>query len=209
MDPIQVYAIVNGGIFCVLLLLNSQPWIVHIVRYLYRQISKLLIRCYLLCRAWIVRIIQSIYLLISKHLVHRYVLHRHRLVGPWSLAGVLLQLIYIAGNISCFSLGGSHVETQASTLSRAGLRAGTLSVINLIPLFASPHLDSLADILGVTLTTVRQIHRSVGLMAVLLTVFHVIVSVITRPSFTLSLAQNQLAVIVSVQLSTSSLRSRL
>lgn len=143
----------------------------------------------------------------SKHLVYRYVLHRHRLIGPWSLAGVLLQLIYIAGNMTCFSLGGSHVETQISPLSRAGLRAGTLSVINLIPLFASPHLDTLADLLGVTLTTVRQMHRSVGVMAVLLTVFHVIVAVVTRSSFALSLVQNQFAVIVSVQFSIPCLSS--
>jgi hypothetical protein len=172
MDLIQVYAVVMGGVFGVLLLLNGWPRIARLVRYL----SPLAL----------------------KHMVYRYILHRHGLLGPWSRAGVLLQLIYIAGNITCFSLGASNVKPQTSRLSEAGLRAGTLSMINLIPLFAGPHLGSLADLLGVTLSTVRQIHRSAGVMAALLAVIHVVVAVVTRPSFALDVAQNLFAVIVSL-----------
>jgi hypothetical protein len=159
MNLIQVYAVVMGGIFSVLLLLNGWHRIARLGRYLSPPVLK--------------------------HMVYRYVLHRHGLLGPWSRAGVLLQLIYIAGNITCFCLGASGVKPQASRLSEAGLRAGTLSVINLIPLFAGPYPDSLADLLGVTLSTVRQIHRSAGIMAVLLAVIHVTVAVVTRPSFAL------------------------
>jgi hypothetical protein len=174
MDLTQIYAIVIGGIFCVLLLLNSLPWIARFVRYLSP--------------------------LISKHMFYRYILHRHRLVGPWSRAGVLLQLIYVAGNITCISLRVPHFRPRISTLSQAGLRAGTLSIVNLIPLFAGPHLGSLADLLGVNLSTIRQIHRSAGVMAVLLMVFHTLVAVGSRPSFGLDLPQNLFAVIVSVEL---------
>ena len=166
MNISQVYAIVIAGIFCVLLLINGHHWIARLVRYLSP--------------------------LISKHLIYRYVLHRHRLVGPWSGAGVLVQLIYIAGNIFCFSF-------RAPTISQAGLRAGALSIINLILLFAGPHLGALADLLDVTLSAVRQIHRSAGVMAVLLAVFHVLVAISPRPSFALDLPQNLFAVIVSVQ----------
>ncbi len=173
MDLIQAYAIAMGGVFSVLLLLNGWPWIAHFIHY----ISPLT----------------------SKYMVYRYVLRRHRLLGPWSLAGVFLQLIYIAGNIVCFSLGVSHVQTQRSTLSQAGLRAGTLSIINLIPLFAGAHLGTLADVLGVNLRTIRQIHRSTGIMAVLLVSFHIVVAVGTRQSFDLHHVSDLFAVIVRAE----------
>ena len=88
--------------------------------------------------------------------------------------------------------GFHHLASRPSSL-----RAGTLSITNLIPLFAGPHLSTLADLLGVTLSMFRQIHRSAGVMAVLLAVFHVLVAVASRPSFALDLPQNLLAVIIS------------
>jgi len=166
MDASQVYGIVIGGIFCVLLLINGRPLIARLVRYFSP--------------------------LISKHLIYRYVLRRHRFLGPWSRADALVQLIYIAGNVFCFSF-------RASTILQAGLRAGTLSVINLIPLFAGPHLNTLADLLGVSLNMFRQIHRSAGIMAALLTIFHVLVAVASQTSFALDLPRNLFAVIVRVQ----------
>jgi hypothetical protein len=76
MDTSLVYAIVIGGSFLFLLLINGLPLITRLVRYLSP--------------------------LVSKHLIYRYILHRHRLLGPWSRADVLVQIIYIAGNIYCF-----------------------------------------------------------------------------------------------------------
>ena len=164
MDISLIYAIIIGGSFGLLLLINGLPLIARLVRYLSP--------------------------LVSKHLVYRYILHRHRLLGPWSRADVLVQLIYIAGNICCF-------EFWDTTISQVGLRAGTLATINLIPLFAVPHLGTLADLLGVTINTFRQIHRSAGVMAVMLTIFHVLIMLASRPSFPLDLLQNKFAVVVS------------
>jgi hypothetical protein len=65
-----------SGSFCLLLLINSLPLIACLVRYLSP--------------------------LVSKHLIYRYILHRHPLLGPWSRADVLVQLIYIVGNICYF-----------------------------------------------------------------------------------------------------------
>jgi predicted ferric reductase len=96
----------------------------------------------------------------------------------------------IAGTIFCFSF-------RAPAIEQAGRRAGTLSLVNLIPVFAGPHLSTLADLLVLTLATFQQIHRSAGLMAVLLAVFHVLVALIPRPAFSLDLPQNLFAVIVS------------
>ncbi|KAI9769850.1 MAG: hypothetical protein M1840_003844 [Geoglossum simile] len=162
MDISQVYAIAIGGNFCLLLILNSLPYIVRLVRYLSP--------------------------LISKHLIYRYLLHHHRVIGPWSRASVIVQLIYITGNVFCFSF-------RASTILEAGRRAGTLSLINLIPVFAGPHLSFLADLLGLALSTFQQIHRSAGLMSVFLALFHVLIAVVSRPYFALSLPQNLFAVI--------------
>lgn len=170
MDPTQVYAIVTGGVFGVLLLLKGWPWIAHFIRYLSP--------------------------LTSKYLVYHYVLRRHRLLGPWSLAGVLVQLSFVTGNVLCLSLGVSQVQTKGSTLSQASLRAGTLSIINLIPLFAGAHLGTLADLLGVNHRTIRQIHRSAGVMAVLLVGFHTMVAFGTRLSFDLQRFPDLFAVIV-------------
>jgi hypothetical protein len=60
-------------------------------------------------------------------------------------------------------------------------------MINLILLFVAPYLSTLADLLGVTLSTFRQIHRSAGVMAVLLTIFHLLVIIASQPSFPLDL----------------------
>jgi hypothetical protein len=65
------------------------------------------------------------------------------------------------------------------------------------PLFASPHLTFLADQLGVALKTVRQLHRSAGLMTVALGAFHVLVFASSRVTFPLNIARNLFAVIVS------------
>jgi hypothetical protein len=56
MDITKVYAIVIGGSFGLLLLINGLPLIARLVKYLSP--------------------------LISKHLIYRYVLHRHRVLGP-------------------------------------------------------------------------------------------------------------------------------
>ena len=178
MDLNGVYALALGSVSCIFILANVLPLLVRLGQYLSP--------------------------LISKHMVYRDLLQRHRLFGPWSRAGVLLQLIYIAGNIVCAVLGTSHGSIQLSPISQVGLRAGTLSLINLIALFAGPHLDFWADVLGVASRTLRHLHSSAGVMAVLLALFHTLVVVGARPSFGLKEAQNLFAVIVSVESPTHS-----
>lgn len=90
MDMTDIYAIVVGGSFCLLLVINGLPLIARLVKYLSP--------------------------LISKYLIYRYIIHRHRFLGPWSRAGVLVQLIYIAGNICC-------VVFWDTTIPQVGLRA--------------------------------------------------------------------------------------
>jgi hypothetical protein len=164
MDTSTIYAIVVGGSFCVLLLINGFPLFARLARHLAP--------------------------LVSQHLVYRNVLDRHRLLGPWSRAGVMIQLIYLAGNACC-------LRFWDTTTSQAGIQAGTLAVINMTPLLAIPHLSTLADLLGLTLGTIRQIHRSAGVMSTILAIYHVLTMVASQSSFPLSQPKNMFAVTVS------------
>ena len=112
---------------------------------------------------------------ISKSLIYPNILDRHALVGPWSVADVLVQAVYLAINLFCITF-------RVVDLSQAGVRSGTLCLINLGPLFGGPHLDFLADLLGLPLKAYRCVHRSAGLVSFALAIFHVLTAVATKPS---------------------------
>ena len=122
-------------------------------------------------------------------LTNSYLVRRHRFLGPWTLADVIIQLIYIASNSFCLGF-------RVSGVKKAGIRAGILSLINLIPLFLGPHLGFLADILGISLSAFWRIHRFAGLMSLGLVFFHALV-IVSSTVFTLSDVKNLSAVIVS------------
>lgn len=174
MDLIYIYGIVVGGIFLSLMVLTGIPHIVHIIRYVSSGISR--------------------------HMMYRYPLRRHRLAGPWSRAGILLQSMYIAANLTCTLTRVSGVGPRISTLSEAGLRAGELCIVNLIVVMVGSHLSLLADLLGVNLSTIRQVHRSSALMTVVLASFHTMVSISSRAAFDLGQPENLFAVVVSVEI---------
>ena len=162
MDITEVYATAAGGLFFTFILIN---FILPTVR-------------------------EKISLFISKHLIYPYFLRRHRLLGPWTRSGVLLQSAYIAINAFCLSF-------RVSTFSKAGLRAANLSLANMVPLFAGPHLSILADMLGFRLGIYRQIHRSAGLISFALLLFHLLVVALQRTSFSLKIPAQFYGMIVS------------
>ena len=138
----------------------------------------------------ITRFLKFISSFASQHLTYPYFLSRHRFLGPWTRGDVLIQLIYITGNVFCLSF-------RASTVSQAGFRAGTLSLINVVPLFAGPHLSFLADVLGVFVITYRHAHRSAGLMSFCLVLFHVLVAVVGQGASSIATGKPLFGVIVS------------
>lgn len=163
-DLTEGYAIAVGGILLILVLVES--------------LSHL---------GWFFR---TVYLWISKHLIYPYALRRHRGIGPWSRATVLIQLAYITAKMICLSF-------RNPSLSEAGPRAGNLSLINLIPVFAGPHHGFLAERIGLSLSSLRRVHRSASLTSFSLALFHVLVTVANRKSFPLSRSGNIFTVIVS------------
>jgi hypothetical protein len=114
----------------------------------------------------ILRFRGPILLFTTKTLSYTFVLGRHAWVGPWTVAATVAQSMYIIGNIISISLG-------VSSLSEVALRAGKMALVNLIPLFLSPHLGTLADFFGISLRSFRKVHGSVGVMSFVLTLVHV------------------------------------
>ena len=132
---------------------------------------------------------ERIALFTYKYLTYPYFLHRHRLLSPWTRSSVLIQLTYITLNAFCLGF-------RVSTLLKAGLRAGNLSLANMIPLFASPHLSFLADMLGFRLATYRRMYRSAGLMSFALLLFHILSVAIQRTLFSLRVPEHLYGMIV-------------
>jgi hypothetical protein len=60
-----------------------------------------------------------------------------------------------------------------SSLSEGGSRAGSLAIFSFIPLFMADRLGFTADIMDLPLRTVLQMHKSVGVMAILQTAAHI------------------------------------
>ena len=133
-------------------------------------------------------------ILANKHLAYPLFVRRHHFLGPWSRADVILQSLYVGVNIVC-------VGFKPASVHMAGLRAGTLSLVNMIPLFAGFHLSFLADILGIRLKSYQLIHRSVAAMSVLLLIFHIMAAFASRSDFSLHITENLWGVIVILPLS--------
>lgn len=119
---------------------------------------------------WIVRTLEAIQrfsLWGFRHLIYPFVLRRHRFIGPWTRNGALLRLLYVAINVFCEVF-------RVHSVAQAGLRAGNLSLINMIPLFFGIHLGFVADLLGLSLQTYTSIHGSAAVMSILMGCLHII-----------------------------------
>jgi hypothetical protein len=119
-------------------------------------------------RPYLVQFSNIISIPIAKYLTYPFLLRRYKVVGPWTCGGVLIHMLYAAMNIFCLGF-------QASSLVDAVKRAGTLSLVNMIVLFASGHFSFYSDILGISRRTCQQIHRATAWMAGILLALHIIV----------------------------------
>ena len=82
---------------------------------------------------------------------------------------MLLRVLHITVNIFCtgFKIG---------SIAEAADRTGTLSLINMIPLFLGPHLSFLASTVGLSLKIFQAVHSSSAVVSVLLGATHTIFS---------------------------------
>ncbi len=84
-----------------------------------------------------------------------------------------------------------------TSFDEVGDRAGTLSIINMAPLFFGLHLSFLADLLGLSLSNYRRIHRSARIMSFALVALHTFVVVHHDPTYSLRIPRNLYLLIVS------------
>lgn len=143
MEITQIYALAAGGSFLALLIIKGYIFFAQIV--------------------------QLVLVFLSKYFTYSFVLRRHRVLGPWSRADILLQFLYIILNIFCITF-------RITSLKEAQDRAGTLFIINMMPLFFGLHLSFLADLLGLSLSNYRRVHRSVGIMSFALVMFYTFIA---------------------------------
>ena len=118
-------------------------------------------------------IVKYIYRLISEHLIYPTILRQGKYIGRWSRCDILLLLAYFVINISC-------ILVPLPDIHQVCRRSGTLSVINLVLVFAAPHLSFLADLLGLSLHSCRRFHASAGSAAFLLAVCHAVFAAVWK-----------------------------
>ena len=112
---------------------------------------------------------ERIALFTSKHLTYPYFLRRDRLLGPWTRS-VDSKWCPHSTELHYYQQFMSRIQSVYTVKSWSP--SGNLSLANMVPLFAGPHLSLLADMLGFRLDSYHYVHRSAGLMSLTLSLFH-------------------------------------
>jgi hypothetical protein len=89
---------------------------------------------------------------------------------PYNPPRIELMLYAIHWIITGF-FNGYGIES----LSQAGMRAGVIATVHLVPLLATSQLDFAAHLFGIGPQSFRRVHQAFGLMAAAQSVFHSIV----------------------------------
>jgi hypothetical protein len=134
-------------------------------------------------------IVKFIYRLTSEHLIYPTTLRRGKYIDRWSRSDTLLLLAYFAINLSC-------ILVPLPDIDQVCRRSGTLSVVNLLLVFAAPHLSFLADLLGLSLHSCRRLHASAGSAAFMLAVCHAVFAAVSQGKLSLEKPRDLFALIV-------------
>lgn len=94
--------------------------------------------------------------------------------GWWSCrwSTVIWQLLLVGSNVLLVVHDSTDIESAAHN-------AGTVALLDMILFYLGPHLSFLADLLGVSLSTMKGIHSGMTLPFVVTVTFH---AVVLRPS---------------------------
>ncbi len=126
-----------------------------------------------------------------KHFFYFNLIHRHNLLNFLKRIHVLAKLIYVIINVF-------FVNFQALFISKADIRIETLSLINLLSIFADSHFSFLSNLIEVILKTHRRLHRSTNIMFFVLMLFYVLILVFDRMSFSFDDFAKLYFIIVSI-----------
>ncbi len=125
-------------------------------------------------------------LLITRNKRYLRLVRRHRLIGPYYLLRMFFYSVYVGINVVSLCLNVRLTNSGAPSLSFATLnevatRAGYLALINLAPIYLSPHGYGLADLFGTSIDVQRRMHRATGGMSIALCLLHTTMAIIHRP----------------------------
>ena len=126
-----------------------------------------------------------------KHFFYFNFIHRHSLLGPLKRIHAFVQLIYVVINVFFLSF-------QASFISKADIRVEIFFLINMISIFVDSHFNFLSNLIEVTLKIHRRLHRSANIMSFVLMLFHVLILVFDRMSFSFDDSANLYFIIVNI-----------
>jgi hypothetical protein len=105
-------------------------------------------------------------LFLLREIVYPLLYRRFRFLAPITRLRALALVTYASVTV-VFNIIGVHTATEAS------IRAGWLSVTNLIPLFASARLAMAANALGLPLREAFAVHTAAGSMVIAQAAIHI------------------------------------
>ena len=140
-------------------------------------------------KSCLIRFRDYIRLPVLKYIVYRPLTRSRRFLVHWSLADTLVFLVYLGINVFC-------VFFKASTTRSAGLRAANFSLFHLVLLCGTPHLDSWSNLLGLRWSHIRRLHASIGVMAFIFMLIHLVEMLVPSRSFPMNKMENKGAIIV-------------
>lgn len=105
----------------------------------------------------------------DRHVLYRYVLRRRRFFPGLSRAKFFFGFLYWTGNIISVCVSGISWQSVS-------VRTGNLALVNLLPLYCSSQLGYGADLLGLSLSTMKSIHRHVAIMVCVNALIHTIIT---------------------------------
>jgi hypothetical protein len=118
----------------------------------------------------------KIRMFLLRHFFYFNLIHRHNLLNSLERIHAFAQLIYVVINVF-------FVSFQASFISKADTRVEILFLINMLSIFADSHLNFFSNLTEVILKIHRRLHRSTNIMFFALMLFHVLILVSDRMSF--------------------------
>lgn len=126
-----------------------------------------------------------------KHVIYPCLVGQPSVLSSWSRSDALLLAAYVAANLTC-------IFVDLPTVEKAGARAGTLALINMILLYLGPCLSFIADMLHIPLRAHRRLHACAGHIVWILTLFHAIIAVAAQGNLSLDQTRNIWPLIVSM-----------
>ena len=118
-------------------------------------------------------------------------LRKNDLIRHWTIQQALIFCAYFSANLVC-------VFVRYPGLLEAGIRSGRLALINLIILYAGPHLGFLADAANVTMSTYHHVHSAVSFTVFALAVFHSVTASLHKQNDTFASPQLLFGLTVSI-----------